>query len=352
MKNPIAPPGVIEPMRLAAAFFVLVLFAGCMGGSKPPAATSTPTTDPENTTATVGVEAPLPAWNIGQGWTYAVETPGKPTRTFEMMLAEDRSDLWVVASNDRAQALHHAVYSTNPVLGRISKTTLSPFQSGKTVDMFRFPLTDGKTWTAKFFGEDMTFTARYAGDIDVSSVDPEHGLGRFVEGFRITAQGADRTVHYDYVEAVEWFTSFEVLAEGGAREIKLTLRDLEADYKGDFFFLRGEDLSVKTETHADNEAPEILTHEGTQTEDFKDRFALGVVYVGSSGSTPPLLNVTLKNPTGATLYERDFMTSTQLDSLVDFAGAPGKWTVDLRLVGNVRAEVRLVGILSFAQGTR
>lgn len=336
------------PGALLLAFFIAL--SGCAG--KPPPASETLTGTTTATSATIDdAAAQRPTWVLGQGWAYTVEVPGEPTRKFNMLVAEERGDLWVVASNDRTQAIHHAVYSTNPVLGRIGKQTLSPFQDGQAVQMYQFPLVDGKSWRAKFFGEDKTFTATYAGDIDVRAVNAKHNLGTHSEGFRITAQGSGgQKVLYDHVEAAGWFTSFEVLDAAGEREIKLTLTDIISGYKGNYYFFRGEDALVQTETHQANSGLTPRTLQAPIADGFDDQVALGIVFTGAASTIPPSANVTLKDPAGATLWSRDFNTATQVHELRDFVGKAGTWTVELRLTGDVQIEVRVVGISNYAQG--
>lgn len=335
--------------RLVVAILVLSLFSGCAedrdGGGVSPTLTTTNTGEPPR----VGARAAIPEWTLGQGWTYIVELPGKETYTFEMMVAEDREDLWVVASNNRTQAIHHAVYSTNPMLGRISKTTLSPYQSGAPARMFDFDLTDGKTWRALFFGEEMTFTAHYAGDIDVRRVPSGHGLGQFAEGFRITAiGGTGQRVFYDYVEAVEWFTTFELKDKDGNTQIRLTLIDLESNYRGPYFFYRAKDALVRTATPQNPPMPE--TFDAPVPEDSKDLVALGVIYVGRSGTPPPNANVTLKKPNGEVQWSQTFSSGTQVDVLRDFAGVAGTWKVEVLMAGSAQVELRVVGVKKFAEG--
>jgi hypothetical protein len=330
-----------------------MLLAGCsgQGGND-----QTPTSGSPKPTGTTGVAAssPLPTWSLGQGWTYQVERPGEPTRTFKMIVAEDRdaNGLWVVAADNRTQAVHHTIYSTNPVLGRISKTTLSPFQSGGPVEMYKFPLTDGKSWIAPFFGESMTFTAVYAGDIDTSRIATKHGFGGTSEGFRITAEGSSgQRVLYDFVDGVEWFTSFELRSATGQREITLTLTDIFESYKGEYHFFRGRDALSTVKTHAANAAPATEDLKATIADGFKDRVGLGIIYQGTSATTPPRATVELLNPSGQSVYQREFAGSGQILDLTDVAGATGDWTVRITLVGQVTLDLRAVGILIFAEGT-
>lgn len=347
-------------MRAALLVFLLLVApaAGCTKGPPPGGSPSLTVPTAGATTPSLGVSAALPAWNLGQGWTYAVEVPGKPTRTFKMIVAESRPDdnLWVVATNDRDQAVHHAIYSTNPMLGRIGKTTLAPLQSGAAVKMYQFPLTDGKTWTGEFFGEVMSFQAEYAGDIDASAINPERNLPARLDGFRITATGPSGVkVRYDYVEAVAWFTAFEILARDGSRVMRLGLTDLETSYRGEYFFYRGapdSDSLVREVNHTDPVSTPT-TYELNVADAFTDLVGLGLVYRGRSGSVgslPPNATLVLRDPAGAEVWRQNLDGAQEIHVLHDVAGSAGRWTVETTIRGNVDLEIRGFGISKFAEG--
>lgn len=345
-------------MRAAAVFVVLAMvLAGCSGGSGDGDTSPTPTTTPR---PDVDIAAPLPDWQVGQGWTYVVDVPGQRTQTFTMMVAENRDDLWVVGADEREQALHHAVYSTNPVLGRIWTETLSPFQDGEPVAMYRYPLTDGKQWSATFFGETMQFEAQFVGDI---LLQPSLGLGTFAEGFRLTASGpSGTTVSYDYVEAAQWFTSFEVRDADGGRLIRLDLVDLADGYTGPYHFFRGDDLLVATRTGQPG-APVVEDVSVPPAERFTDGVAIGVSYVGRQAAVPPTANVTVTGPPAEQVYfQREISGLGQKFALADLmadaacvdpddSSCGGDFTVSLRITGDADVEVRVISYQTFAEGS-
>lgn len=340
-------------MRALAVSIALLFFAGCTGDQPIPSSSVVPTTG--STKPSLDVSAELPTWNLGQSWTYQVEVPGKPTRTFKMIVAEDRREdrLWVVATNDREQAVHHAIYSTNPMLGRIGKDTLAPFQSGAPVKMFQFPLTDGKSWQALFFDETMAFDVEYAGDIDASAINSARNLPKRVDGFRITATGpSGAEVRYDYVEAVEWFTSFEIVDKNGDREIKLTLSDFESGYKGSYYFYRGaKDSESLMQAIKHEGAPSTVTYDANIPDGFKDFVGVGILYVGKSSIPGPSVTFTLRDPGGATKWEQTVSGAREVHVLKDVPGTAGKWSVATTQQGTFDAELRVFGISKFAEGT-
>lgn len=337
---------------LGLALAVLLMGAGCFAPNEPP--NDTDGTAASQTSTNLDVGSPLPEWNRGQGWTYAVERPGEATETFKMMVAEDREDLWVVASDDRDQAINHAVYSTNPMLGRVGKETLAPFQSGAPVKMYQFPLTDGKTWTGSFFGTEMAFRAEYVGDIDASAINAARNFPKTLDGFRITATGGGQKVEYDYVEAIEWFTSFQLIEADGTKSVQLTLKDIESAYKGAYFFYRGapDSVSLVKEKQVTNANPGTSeTSDVTVPDGFKDFVGVGVVYVGKTGNLPPRVTFVLQKPGGSEALRQDLDGAREIHFLKDVAGTAGTWKLQATFQGSVQYEARVFGISKYAEGS-
>jgi hypothetical protein len=220
--------------------------------------------------------------------------------------------------------------------------------------MFDFPLSDGKTWNARFFGEDMSFTATFAGDVPLQ---PDVGLGAFAEGFRIQATGSSGTrVLYDFVPAVGWFTAFEVVQDG--RQIRLDLLGLVDDYAGPYVFFRGADLVVEDLAHEETTAPAAHTFPFDLNEENGHGLGVGLVYTGGQGSSPRLANTTLRDAAGQVVWQHEFSALGQQEALREFGpdqgvscpDACGPYTLEILLVGNVDLEVRAVGLQEFATG--
>lgn len=323
-------------MRRFAVLFVLLLLSGCSGGSKGPA-TSPTLTGTHTPTATLGVTTDLPNWVPGQSWTYAVEIPGIPTTRFKMMVAEDQDELWIVATDNRTKALHHALYSTNPVLGRITKVALSPFQSGEPVEMFRFPLSDQAVWTSAFFGESMDFEAVYD---DAVATLPDV----FLPGYQITAKGdSGARVLYNYVEAVQWFSDFQYFDAAGTKQIHLSLQQFGETYRGDFHFLRGGDNFLRSFT-ASTDVSNPPTFNVTE-DDGLDAIGVGLIAQGQ-GDQQALVNVTLKDPEGTVRLSRQYLLpKDQLETgMQETATANGEWAVEVIILGTATVEVRVAGL--------
>lgn len=327
-------------MRQWAATLLIVcaiLLAGCGGRSSDsdaPPASGGPTLT-ETPRATLDVIEDLPRWRIGQSWTYAVEIPGLPTTNFKMVVAEDAEELWIVGAEDREQALHHAMYGTNPVLGRIGKDTLSPFQAGETVSMFDFPLVDRKQWTATFFDETMNFEAHY--DDAIATV-----ADVFLPGFHVTATGESGTrVVYNFVPAAEWFTDFQYVDAEGVKQIHLSLQEFGANYVGEYHFLRGHDRAEAdfTESAVGPNAVSFQVEEGF------DGIGVGIIAEGV-GSNEGIVNVTVRNPSNAAVVTTEYILPPgDLETLLDEVdSAAGNWTIEALIVGDATVEVRVVGL--------
>lgn len=327
------------PRFLAIA--LALLLSGCAGKDRGDGTGPTTGTASASQTVSLDVAMERPDWRLGQYWSYRVEIPGRPTATFKMVVAEDLDDRWIVATDDREKALHHALYSTNPVLGRITKQALSPYQSDQPVNMYEFPLTDRKTWTSAFFGEEMTFTSTYS---DTLEAQP----GVYLPGFDVRAQGTGSArVDFNYVEAFGWFSDFQVYDPDGKKDFHLILLDAGASYEGPYYFLRGKDLYGDVLTEGTNPTSPTTFNVG---EDFH---ALGVGLVAEATSDSPsavnLLNVTLKRPDGSAAYQRQWTLARneQVTDAIELATAKGAWTIEVTLVGSVRVDLRTVGLVVF-----
>lgn len=318
----------------------LLVASGCFGKSSPP---PPPGTQTPTVTADTGlnVSSGLPTWVLGQHWTYAIEIPGRPTTQFQMVVAEDEEDLWIVATDDREKALHHALYSTNPVLGRIMKATLSPYQSGEPVEMFRFPIMDRLMWSATFFGETMAFVAEY--DEAILAMP-----NVYLPGYRIVAAGpSGAKVTYNFVDSVKWFSTFKYEDAAGSRQIQLTLQDFGSGYTGQYHFLRGKDqlMDARTESTQPGGQPTFTI----SADDGFDRLGIGLKLLGL-GAQQAVVQVDLKDAGGATAYTvREFLSENELflDQEELLVGV-GTYTLDVAIVGSASVETRVAGLVVHA----
>jgi hypothetical protein len=197
-------------------------------------------------------------------------------------------------------------------------------------------------------------------------VQPQLAMGDFAEGFRLEARGASgTTVRYDYVDAASWFTSFEVRSPDGTRIIRLDLIEIIPRYQGPYVFLRGEELLVETFT-ATTETPFIAEFEVPAATRFFDGLAVGVTYLGTPGLLPPALNVTLVGPPQEAALDTRYYDHESRGLGHAFARArppverscldpedpacSGTFRLQVRLVGEARAELRVVSFAVFSEG--
>lgn len=180
-------------------------------------------------------------WVLGDWWEYSLKIDGEALPPTRLIYYSDQDfsssgvpQHYMVGTPTREEALHHAVFSTNPVIGRVHRLLYSPHEQGDHADMFHFPLCDGSTWkpSSLYFGEQYAFEAEQRSIALPSGSDPL--------GFRITGTSPEggRVVHTFSPEA-KWFTMIDVEGSDGTDvEMRLTAKGSGAT--GDAFFLRGQ----------------------------------------------------------------------------------------------------------------
>lgn len=253
---------------LAASLFCLTLLAGCAGGGKD---TGTPITedecelepalcDPDAYLAnhhciankvrprvyapdTPGPDSQAKPWVQGDYWTYAVRA-GERTFTSTLVYYDDAdfasgiAQHYLVGSQSADEAFDHALFSVNPMLGRIHRSLYSPHESGVHADMFHFPLCEGSTWTTVFY--DTTFDLR-ADRRTLGLPDGQADDG----GFVIAGTSGDGSrLELEYSPEAKWFTSLDMRRADGL-VVTMDLTDRGTGKTGTYHFLRAQkDASV------------------------------------------------------------------------------------------------------------
>lgn len=184
---------------------------------------------------TVGPDTAADPWELGRSWTYSLEIDGEDLGVTQLIYygLQDGGQHYMVGTPTRDEALQHAVFSTNPVIGRVHKSLYSPHESGAHADMFNFPLCEGSTWSDTFFGVDFDFTA-YPEPITL----PDGTVDQFA--FRIQGiEAGGSTVTIRYSPVAKWFTTIDLdRADGSTVTMELVVSN--TGFSGDAFFLRGQ----------------------------------------------------------------------------------------------------------------
>ncbi len=184
---------------------------------------------------TQGPDTPADPWVLGDSWTYSLEINGEDLGETQLIYydIQDSGAHYMVGTPTREEALQHALFSTNPVIGRVHKTLYSPHESGAHADMFNFPLCSGNQWSDLFFDTPFTFTATpQLATLPDGRVD--------ALAFRIDGTAEDgSTVTHTYSPMAKWFT-FINLDRADGTTVTMQLTDVASGYEGTAYFLRGQ----------------------------------------------------------------------------------------------------------------
>ena len=162
---------------------------------------------------TPGPDTQPSPWRQGDWWSYRLSIGGQERDT--TLVYYDDADMlagkaqhYLVGTPTRQEALEHALFSTNPVIGRIHRSLYSPHESGAHADMFNFPLCEGNRWQTTFYGRQFSMVAR------PQAVELPGG-GRDASGFSIHGDAPDGSrLDIRYSPQVKWFTSLRVERPG------------------------------------------------------------------------------------------------------------------------------------------
>ncbi|HJQ93765.1 MAG TPA: hypothetical protein VJ874_05720 [Candidatus Thermoplasmatota archaeon] len=192
---------------------------------------------------TPGPDTAASPWNAGDWWTYRLTIGGRSHET-TLVYYEDtdfdsggRAQHYLVGTSSPEEALDHALFSVNPMLGRIHRTLYSPHESGLHADMFNFPLCDGATWVTGFYGTTFDLVARQGPlDLPRGGTDP---LGFVITG----ASGDGSSLLHTYSPQAKWFTRVQLDRADGL-ELDMELLDHGSGKTGTYHFLRAQQDEV------------------------------------------------------------------------------------------------------------
>lgn len=246
-------------MRVLAILLVTATLGGCVGSSdtsQEPCTLEPALCDPDHYLAnhhcitndvkpriyapdTPGPEQDADPWTQGDWWTFDIRDGADATTT--TLVYYDDADFnrdgiaqhYMVGTPDENHALTHALYSINPVLGRIHRTLYSPHEQGLHADMFYFPLCNGSTWRTGFYGSSFDLTAERA-DVRLpgGTTDP---LAFVIRG---TAPDGARLEH-TYSPQVKWFTHIQLERADGTT-LRIDLKAFGTGRTGEMHFLRAQ----------------------------------------------------------------------------------------------------------------
>lgn len=186
-------------------------------------------------------------WTLSEYWTWDMEIRGFDRfDTVKLVYYDKVGPEYLVGTPSEDEALYHAVFSVNPILGRVHEDLLSPHEKGLHAAMFPFEgrdssIRDGDTWSTRFYETLLQFEATYS-DAVPTPTGPR-------PGFLIRGENPEGglTVEHNYVAESKWFTHLKVTDRAGVR-FELALVDHGTGYSGPAHFIRATDLFHDTMT--------------------------------------------------------------------------------------------------------
>lgn len=300
---------------------------------------------------TPGPDSDPAPWKPGDFWTYSVQADD---RSFTSTLVYyDDADFasgipqhYLVGAASRDEAFDHALFSINPMLGRIHRSLYSPHESGLHADMFHFPLCEASTWTTSFY--DTTFemrAARATVGLPGGASDPL--------GFRIDGSSGDGSrLGLTYSPVAKWFTTLD-LARADGLTLTMDLTQSGSGKTGTYHFLRGqkdEQFDVAKITSNGLTVTRDDGGEGPYDQigvwmDVQRSAGTGKVEVhlrDPGGASRACVGIAGAGPTGTTACSANPLK-------VGIAYSPGDWTLTVEtslgdLSTKASGEVRLVSI--------
>jgi hypothetical protein len=220
---------------LLVLVFASVVWAGCLGpgdgggavASDLPEDPVVPTTTgaKPSSALTKDDKVESASWRVGQWFGHHVYLPGDEAgRHYETVVVKEEADGWFLAAADRLTAREEAVLDL-PVAGAVGRD-LQTTGYGLDWSLYRFPLHDGKTWSADVAVRDVRFweVREYRVTFGVAFEEEIEVAGKRLAGFRITGTTGEGVVlfEHDYVPAIGWYAN-------------LVVHDVEAEDGGHLF---------------------------------------------------------------------------------------------------------------------
>ncbi|HWG89758.1 MAG TPA: hypothetical protein VNZ52_02820 [Candidatus Thermoplasmatota archaeon] len=313
---------------LTALSILALLTAGCLGSDSGTAPGSKTTDKPLGAT-----EAPW--WKEGDYFTFEVSRNGEAPRTQKLVTFDNDSKtahFWLGVA-DRNLALEHALYDTNPLLGRIHYYHLSPHERGMHAVMYSWPLEDGKTFDGSLF--DRNWSMKVKADTVRTPKGSE-------PGYVVTGTSPDdgASIRYNYVPSVKWFTELEVKSANGKPLLSAKLKESGTDAKGTYHFLRGRDFYKRIQD----------TASGTREDPVEVGEDVNSLAVKLDLKTSGPLQVQLLDPSGRVQYSGGTASptgGTVKDAKEIPTPARGTWTLRYVATGSYDGDALVIGLIEY-----
>lgn len=161
----------------------------------------------------VNASVDAPVWAQGDAWSIETYGLGEEERATLVVTHADGNSYHVLSTSER-MATFDAVFDVS-YLGRLRADDLAGSQQETPVQFFDFPLSDGKSWTTRWDGQDVSLRAGF-----VPAIATPQGKH---PGFVIQGTRTDGSTHvaYDYVPALRWWSRIE-FAEGYGLKVTAT----------------------------------------------------------------------------------------------------------------------------------
>lgn len=306
-------------------------------------------------------------WVLGDLWTFSLKINGESLDDVELLYYDDidanQAGIpahYMVGDRNAESALVHALFSTDPMLGRIHRILYSPHEGGVHADMFNFPLCEGNTWSTKFYGTDYNLRAQEA--------DVLGSAGAKEPGYLIKGTGAGQaTISYTYNPAVKWFSEIHAVTEDG-NTIAMALKTFQSGQTGSAHFLRAQkDAVLSFEDYTGQGETFLREHRGDGSSYTHVGIYLRVDEIDSDGRT----DVHVRSPSGESVLcigrggqgltgGGDSQCDPIPPNAVDYEGGyllqvpfeVGNWELDVDHSGlsaaSITGEVRFVSIFDLS----
>jgi hypothetical protein len=261
--------------------------------------------------------AERPEWRVGDAWLVRFNEDF----ACWLVVGEVRNGTYVQGTSCDGEMDAGAQIAANDFAyaGTFDRDLARPTRSDGTIRLYDWPLTDGKTWTTSWFGEEVTVRAAFDEEIEGPLGEEPGFVLRMSYG-----DAEDEFLRYDYVPSLRWWSEFRF--ESGA---VVTVEDAVRGWGGRVVMVDAEERvrfggsgvlgPAATRSFAVSEADDAL-----------------IIEVRASGRAV-LMELALRDPDGSSQYSisRRALTggsSYNFDVVADLQ--PGSWVLEETFIGD------------------